>query len=521
MSCTAPEDLPQSSRVLDAPTVLFLLAALVFLYFLLFFPPFTPIEHLMDGWLSLAPGQRMYEGEMIYRDIFEFMTPGTALVYFFLFKIFGLRLWIPNLLSLLLGLGLAWIGVVISKKLIGPRLCLLPSAIFLAGVYKNNIDPTHHWFSMLTATAAIAVMLDRQTTARIATAGFLCGLTACFTQTRGLAAVVGFAVFLWWESQRRQEDRRGLLKKQAWLIASFLATLLAVNGYFIWKAGLARFLWCTVVFNLKYYPRAGANTFWAFREALPAFTSLSSFLLQFKEWLFIYVVIPFSYLLFFGRYRRDSNKRAMEFWERPMLLATVGAFLLLSIAPAAGRFRMAVSALPGIILLVWFIDSPRRLARILAAVLAVGVMLVVPFAVRKAQIVESNILTTPQGKLAVTYPGAYEQYTWIQAHTRPSEYIYETAWADVYFCLDLRNPTPLPRVETNGYTTPEQVAEVIRGLEQHQVHYILWSADQDLVTEEGNRSADPRGPLRDYVHSRYQRVKLFADSVEVWERIKE
>jgi len=252
---TSPEQtgLPTSSRVFDTSTFLFLLAAFIFLYIFLFVPPFTPIVYNGDGMFFLPAGQRMYEGETIYRDFFEFVTPGTALVYFFLFKLFGLRPWIPNLLSLLLGLALAGLGVVIARKIMRPSLALLPSAIFLVAARELLCEPTHHWFSLLATTAAIAVLMERRTPARIAAAGFFCGLTSCFTQTRGLAVAVGFGVYLWWESRRRQEAGRELLKKEGWLVTSFLATLIAVNGNFIWKAGPARFLWCTVVYVLKYF----------------------------------------------------------------------------------------------------------------------------------------------------------------------------------------------------------------------------------------------------------------------------
>ena len=254
---------PKRSKVMRISTILFLLAAPSFLYCFLFIPPFLPTEgSSWDSLLYLAPGQRMYQGEMIYRDVFEFVTPGTALVNFLMFKLFGLRLWIPDLLALLLGLGLVWLGVVISRKLMRPSLALLPSAVFLVSARGFLCDSTHHWYSVLAAIAAIAVLMERRTSARIAAAGFLCGLSACFTQTRGLAVVVGFALFLWWESRQRQEGWRRLLRREAWLLTSFLAAFLAVNAYFIWQAGPARYFWCTVVFVLKYYPKmASANTF--------------------------------------------------------------------------------------------------------------------------------------------------------------------------------------------------------------------------------------------------------------------
>ncbi len=520
---TPPEQtcLTTDSRTLDTPTLLFLPAALIFLYALLFVPPFIPIGSAIgDTMVYVSDGKRMYEGEQIYRDFFQFSTPGTSVVYFFSFEIFGLRLWVPNLSLLLLGLALAGLGVVIARKLMRPSLALLPSAIFLAGIYKNQLHPIHHWYSLLFAMAAIASLVERRTTARIAAAGGFCGLTACFTQTRGVAVALGIGAFLWWESQRRQADWRDAAKKEAYLATGLLATLIAGNAYFAWKAGLARFLWCTVVFGIRYHHQAGGpNTFLGSWQDFPAIGPLSSFPIRFAQWSFIFAVVPFTYVLFFARYWRESRKASSEYWERPMLLAMVGSSLLLSVAPAPSLGRMGPSVLPGIILLGWFLDTPRKLARVLAASLTVGVLLIGTHSVAGVQSREKSILNMPQGPIAITGPELREELAWVEQHTRQSEYFYATADPGLYFYGDLRNPTPLPFVTDTGYTTREQVADVIRGLEQHHVRYISWDGVELGTVEDWGNPADHRlGPLWNYIHSHYRLVKVFADSDIIWER---
>jgi hypothetical protein len=506
-------------RTFDVKTLLFMLAALIFLYAVVFVPPFLPMQlNSPDGIYYIAQGQRIYEGQTIYRDFFEFVTPGAALVYALLFKLLGHRLWIPNLASLLLGLGFVWLGVRIAKKLMCPSLALLPSAIFLVGLREWLSDPTHHWYSLLAAMAGLAVLMERRTPARVVAAGFFCGLSACFTQTRGLAAAVGLGVFLWWESGRSQEGWRELLKKEGQMVGGFLASLICVNAYFIWKAGPARFLWCTVVFVLRYLPKFGSwNNIQAFAVSFTDLVMQSHSLQSSTQWAFLYVVLPLIYVLFFVRYRRQRSRKPMEFWLRPMLVAIVGSFLLLSTAPAPSPIRVASSALPGIILLGWFLDSPQKLARDIAATLTVGVLLIAPHAVARVQSREKWILTTPQGTMAATDPGLVERFAWIQLHTRPGEYFYAVG-PDAYFYLDLRNPTPLPRIKNNGYTTVEQVAEVIRGLEQHQPHYVLWPSELGMAPDRENRPDDHLDPVRNYILSHYQKGKIFTDSAIIWER---
>ena len=514
------KDATSRTKIFDAPALLFLLATLIFLYPLVFALPFLPIDYNHDSIIFLTDAKRMFEGQAIYRDFFEFVTPGTPLVYLLLFKIFGLRLWIPNLVIVLLGLGFACLSIVIGKKVMNSGTAILSGAIFLGRVYKCYPDPTHHWFSALTAAATLAVLMERRTSARIVTAGFLCGLTAFFTQSRGFMVALGIGVFLWWECRQRQEDWRRWLKKIGWLIAGSTASFTILIAYFVWKAGLSRFVWCTVIFVFKYYPKqASSNTFQLFKDQLPALASLRADPLHFVEWFFLVAVVPSVFILFFVRYARESGRRPIEFWERPMLLAIVGSSVLLSIAPAPGLHRIASSAFPGIILLGWFLDSSRKIARALTAALVAGVLLVIPHTVRVAQRGERWILATPQGNLAVENRVVFERYNWIQQHTRPFEYYYYPVFPYVYFYLNLRNPTPFPFIWNNGYTTPEQVRQVIQGLEQHQVRYIQWSPRLlDRIPDWEDPSEDHLGPLRDYLHDHYRPVKVFPDSEQVWER---
>jgi hypothetical protein len=522
MSLTEQKVSPKFPRVLDIPTLLFLFTGFVFLYPFLFAPHFVPINRDVCNSVYVSDAYRMYQGEVMYRDFFQFSPPATALVYFFLFKFFGLQPWIINLENVLLGLSLAWLGVIIAKKVTRPDLALLPSAIFLVGLYKDFLEPTHHWYSLLAACGGIATLIERRTPTRIAAAGFFGALSACCTQVRGVGVTLGFAAFLWWESRQRREESRELLRKEAWLWASFLVSLIALNSYFIWEAGLRRFLWCTIVFGIKCYPKdAEWNTFKVFFLSLPRFITLRGFIYFCGQWLFINGIMPATVILFFARYGRDSGKKPMEFWERPMLLALVGTSMFLSVVAAPALHRLAACALPGIILLVWYLDSPGKFARVLRMLLPVGVVVVALHAMVGTASPRRWTFTTRQGELALEDWRDYEAFAWVQQHTRPMDYFYDAAdqyWVGEY-CLDLRNPTPISIIKNNGYTTPEQVAEVIQGLERHHVHYVAWSPPElDVMPAWENPSEDPLGPLRDYIHKHYQLVKVLTNADQIWER---
>jgi hypothetical protein len=47
--------------------------------------------------------QRLLHGQRVYLDFFQSTPPGTDLVYLGVFKVFGARIWVTNLIVLALG----------------------------------------------------------------------------------------------------------------------------------------------------------------------------------------------------------------------------------------------------------------------------------------------------------------------------------------------------------------------------------------------------------------------------------
>jgi hypothetical protein len=513
VSLSTPAVDDRTARTLDPVFALFLLAVLLFLYAYLFAWPFVPIASGFDGPICLADAVRVARGEVMYRDFFQFITPGTALVFALMFKIFGFHLWIPNLVLMLLGAGTAGVGVVIAKRTTRPGLAFLPSAIFLQDIHMSILEPAHHWFSLLAAAVAVLVLIERRTSARVVAAGAFAGLAFCFTQARGLSVLVALGVFICWECRRRHEPGRTLLKKSVWLTAGFLAVVIGVNVFFAWKAGLCRFLWCTVLFGIKYYPQqAGDNTALSIIPRLARGNAVAGVM----HWVFRYVVLLFLPIAFFIVYRRRLRPQPVELSERPMLLAIVSSFMLLGVALAPSPIRMASSSLPSLLLLGWFLDSRRKLARLVATLLTAGILLGIPYALIKARLAPTAMVRSTLGAFATTKVGEDQEFRWIVQHTCPADFFFAPGEPKVYFYLDLRNPSPLPYVSYTGYTTAQQITDVIRALEQHETRYIHWPEVDRVMA--GRDPSDHAGPLRDYVRTHYHLVKVFAHGDEIWER---
>jgi hypothetical protein len=447
-------------------TWLYLAATAVYFYLALFLPPSTPLFHSSDGSIYLNDARRMLDGETPYRDFFQFAPPGLDLLYYGLFKLFGVRLWLPNIVMVLVAVTFAWLGVVVSRRVMSPGLAFLPGLLFAVALSEWVWSPTHHWFSVLAIMGAMALLLDRRTTPRILLAGLLCGIATCFTQNRGLVALLGFAIFLGWESQNLGEEWQSFVKKQLLVVSGFLAAVVIVNAYYVEQAGWDRFIFCTFTFVIRHYPTVRGNTFWNVFDQIPLHSQWYG-LRYFLVWAMVNSVVPFIAPLFLLRYAKPSQPRPAA-WEQLVLIASTSLACTLAVAPSPSFSRLTAGGLPALVLLVWHLDGPARWCRILRRAVWACVLIAVPRRTiwTGAQIAAAaalgwqvpwtgSVLDTASGRLAFPgEPSTYLAYKWIQEQTCPGDYFFDLHWVDRYWFLGLRNPTSTPLFTPTDYTTP-------------------------------------------------------------------
>src|SRR5207244_1073371 len=103
-----------------------------------------------DVTVYLLNAARMLEGQAIYKDFFQYTTPGTELVYFVLFRLFGPRAWIPNAMLFALGLSVTWLSIAISRKLVLGWLpflsALLTAEAYLLGAFLAPVVSAYAYF---------------------------------------------------------------------------------------------------------------------------------------------------------------------------------------------------------------------------------------------------------------------------------------------------------------------------------------------------------------------------------------
>jgi hypothetical protein len=443
---------------------------------------------------------RIMQGELIYRDFFQFTPPGTDLVYVSMFSLLGPRIWVPNVVQLLLGTSLACLCFHIARFITRTAEALLAAALFLVLSFGKWLDATHHWFSLLAVMAAVAVLMRAGSAPRVLLCGALLGLASFFTQTRGAGAALGFAAFLIWDGFQKQVTWRSQCAQLLRLLLPLFLTWLVLSSYFIFKLGISKLFYFQVTYVLQYVTNAAHNIFpwdqdplaWPIRYQL------------------VYFGIPIIYAISLWKSATAVVKEPPPIEVKAALLALVGTGMFLEVALSPNWLRVDCIAMPALILFVWLLSGvgDRLFGHTPLRKYAIAIMWISLIGESVHQVWSRNvgrpwILDLPAGKSAVTAL-AGEKLAWLARHTTPGELFFQTNYQSVYLPLQLRNPT---FDFLDRYTSPEFVALDLRQLSTQRVRYILWSPLDR-----------PRFPaFEQFLSERYRRVWRFSDDYEIWE----
>ena len=506
------DSLSKKDSILLAAAVL--AGGFILLYFNLFYFPNIPIHLYGDNSTYLFNARRMMDGQRIYRDFFQHTLPATEVVYFLLFSLLGAHAWIPNLLQILLGLSLAGIITVISRKVISGRTAFLPAVLFLVIPFYSQPGAAHYWFSILMAMAAISLLIDHITALGLVGAGALCGLATCFSQSRGVSAEVGLAAYLVWAVFKKILTWSDCRKAQTYLWAPFVAIIVAFNAYFALATGLGNFLRDTVAFGFRYWPAATWNSFYAYMTDIPGVHPWYRWP-ELIVWLAVYLLVPLIYLLFFVRYWDEEKDLPSEPWDRLIMVWFVGLALFLGAATAPTWVRLCMVSPPALILFVWQFNFEGRFQKVrMTAVWGLAIALAIGLIVGR-KLEWRGYATTPIGKVAVLNPVQYEEINFLLGKTSPGEYFFGNN--GVGYLLGLRDPARVPYVTASNYTRPEQVNDVIESLKRHSVEYVFWSPAL-AAPQEYPSSPNHLAPLFTYLSSHYHVIKTFSNFDTVWQK---
>jgi hypothetical protein len=474
--------------------------AAVFFYLLLFHFSLLPIWREGDESSYLDHAEHMLHGQGLYGDLFQFNLPGTDYLYYFLFRIFGLKIWVGHFALLIAFTAVTVLIYSLSRVVLRGTAALVPPVAFLAICQRSAIDGTHHWYSTALVLFAITFISKVRGSWQIGLAGAVLGVATLFTSTRGIFVATGVALFFVWELGNWRDASKAI----ATLFVSFAAIVSAALIYLSLLVGPRVLFNSIVVFPLRYYPAGAANSFSIYYSGLQTMLpSRVTFILSVFQWLATNVALPLLLIAFAVKFFRSGSAalRATRSNRALVLYAFVSFFALLPAAgaPSAPRLNCALSFAYILGTVMLYGAGGRKLT---AAALAVVV--VAGLAEMSAAILRPvSLVNGPRGAFASYISDRADYFTWFVRNAHPGDLLFGDV--DVNFLVGLENPASVQWLERDAYTRPEQVSALVSTLERRKTRFFV---DDE---EYGRGTEDNLQPIRDYLKQHYHFAQGHSD----------
>lgn len=469
---------------------------------------YPPTLNPADESFALYGAKRVWQGQALYRDFFDFQTPFSFYLYAIGYALGGVSITSARVVTALMnGLSAA------CTYVLARRVASTPEAI-LAGLLVPVICvPTwnlagHHWPATAFGLAAAAVLLAPgwagSARSRPAAAGALVGLLACTQASRGASMIPWLVVVVPALALGYGRGWRGAARELAWTAAGGAAVCAAVFGYAVWRASLdevtyATFTWVVTSYrqhNAGKTPWAGSGWIWAARQA--------------DTWMWLLHAVP--WLL-----RLEAVWIVWDGWR--FGIGTQGvrtAVLLLALSAIAGiayfpdyvhvSFIMpfVLVVLAGMVHRVWAAlpGLPRGLAVGLWTAAFAVVAVKAGANLQRARAAAPMRFDTAFGTLA-GLPAHAETVRELRARLDverngpPPLFAHPTdAW--LYLALPADNPTRYTLLRP-GYNTPEQFAEALADIERDPRTAVVFNILGEL----------PDDPVRERLEAHWQETARF------------
>ena len=498
-------------------TAIVLLAALQ--YWLWYFRRST---NLLDEGSTAAQALRIVNGELIYRDFFTVVTPGSYYTVAWLFQIFGERLMVLRWTSLVTGLLIVLVTLIVARRVMAWPFA---AAAALMTTVWGWFLVTPNYYSLQAALLAMTALACYLRAAGggsekwILVAGVMTGLTAMVKQNVGAYAAIALLISIW--ASRLLEPRwdpRARLRSSAMLIAGICIPVLPTL-LFLLVAGAGPYLYESwVYYPLVKYPARFALPYPAFFEPLPEHG-------DFERWVRLVIFLPvIVYPLIAIAMFRARDRRAL------LPISLIGLLLLLQSWPRADVAHILFGLQPTFILLAYLLyrasvvvvrDRRGIIRGVATIVMLVPLVLLLWNGYRRTDWEYANYVAPLRGERGAavsTIPIEANRIDFVtrylSEHTTPDDRIFVVPWAaGFYFLTDRVNPT---RTDFMLFEDPELYPCLLSRLEQHPPKYVVYGYTWDV---DGKRFREYAGPIDRYIRSRYE-IESGVDSYEIWRRIE-
>jgi hypothetical protein len=462
-----------------------------------------------DESIHLYEATRILAGEVLYRDVFEMITPGFMYLMALLFRIFGTDFATARIAQAVLH-GLAAVGLYYACRRLDIRRGLSWPVSLAYLVICQTAWPmvSQHWLSTLFCIVLLLVCIDLRRGRAAATLwpGLVLGLLISVQHPRGVIMSAGVFVWIVIDTlvQRRlhpDQPSAPLWARLAWLVAGALIIVVPMSVAIVAHAGVHPVWRALVIFPLFDY-RGSTHCPWAHVNLMSAWHASFTFI-RVLRYLPLILPLTAARLLLLVVRRRDPVQAT-----RLSLLLVLCLFSILSIAYFPDFIHIAFIA-P--LFFVTIAESAEWLVRALPAPAAVplrvaGWVAAVALLVASGYRLHDNSVRlnarfpverdTAFGRIALD-PLQAELYDKVNALMAgvPSRTLYcYPIIAHLYLMTDSHNPTPYGFL-IPGYSGPDLIQHVVDILAAEQPPYIvaLYLGPDDPIGQYIARHYEPLG----------------------------
>ena len=518
---------------------------------------FDRSTNLLDEGSTAAQALRILNGDLIYRDFFTVVTPGSYYTVAALFQIFGEQLMVVRWAALVSGLAIALVTLAIGRQIAAWPFAA--AAALMTTVWGWFLITPNFYSLQAALFALVALICHLRATADprtrwVVVAGVMTGLTALVKQNVGAYVAIAILLSLWLSRAfDTTHDLRGRLHRSGLFIAGIGIPFVPTLIYLI-ASGAGPYLYESwVYYPLIKYPDRFALPFPAFypllpehnvitlRDAVPPLLSRAipepavfDVWVKLVLYLPVFVYPPIAARLLWLAYQVQRRGRTELRNEGRALLAIAiaGALLLLQTWPRADLTHLLFGIQPTYVLFAYLTSCAWRAMQRLPGprmVVSVAMLLVtlVPHVVllwngyRRTDWEYANYVfhlrsERARGVRAVPIEAqridAVTRY--VAEHTSPDEPIFVVPWAaGFYFLTDRKNPT---RTDFMLFEDPETYPCLLARLDQQPPKYVIYGYTWDV---DERRFRDYAAPIDRYIRSRYA-IEDGVDGYEIWRRLE-
>ncbi len=520
--------------------------ALIFFLSFFFYLYYQRVHPLFgDEFNILVQALRVLDGQVPYRDFFQFITPGSIYLSALWLKIAGRDIWSIRVLSALEGALIALFVYLLVKGITQSRI-IVAIVLLLTLCFSTTFWPfvSHHWMSTITALIAIYFMsgfIRKRSVMFLLSSGLFAGLTFIILQNKGGLIFIALILFLSVDNILLSKDPlpdifervKKFFKDGAIFFALFIFPFFILLIYLLIEGAINDFIYDTFIWVLGPYRKFNAypNYFFIGNYGMYKIFTENPFpfnLIRMRDLLLIGYLPPLLVGLSIVHLIKMLKRGAegLSAGERKALLFIfAGIFMFFSVLYRSDQVHITF-VLPFIFLLLAIVfegwlaiwRSFSEIKRIALAVLllfflfyaAYGAVSRIRFATNFRYTVDTKIgrFYTYDKGVADFYDNLFKSID----EKIQDDKVFVYLWSSfVYYILGKKNPTRFDSA-IPGYNTDEQLEEIARDIERNGVNYIFYdSIDSGIATDPFGYSyplaeVNLVNPLNTYISENFEEI---------------